>query len=353
MDCISSSSLHGSKDLNYFPSAVPESPGSTVPFQPEGTSGKSSAEEREMTIILNIGPSREPAPLMRYEFHKSSNARRDEGASHELIIKSKRIQAKFSNLILDVCTLLQDSPSAQVNKLQMWLSFQSCSKSVQSLQAFEGGSEATKAKTIPAFISSLHCYTSWYNYDLIADVARHFCPEKGATLVTAYEAELRDYMQRLIVHCPPLFPDYQEVSQSQIEVLDVKIGGWDVSTAVLEDLALFKHTFCQLCDLDPRFLIIRELNATTFKMSWAVPKSATGMLEKVIKLKSDTLHHKNNIQTIKMGDLDIDFQEVGIMHALYNCCTFISYLYVYWLQSSDSEVPGLQTGFEKSSRTRR
>lgn len=322
MDSSSTSSLHESSSLNFFPSAVPESPSSCDDFQsskPEnspptsGTVGVKTEPKREMAVTLNIGPSREPVPLMRYEFHKSSIARKSK-TSHDLIIKSKQIQTKFSNLILDVCSLLQDSPSSHIEKLQMWLSFQSCSKSVQSLQAFHRDSDALKVKTIPAFISSLRCYTSWYNYGLIADIARQFCANKGAALVTSYEADLKDYFQTLILHCPPLFPDHRKLShdQSQNELLEMKVGGWDASTAILEDLALFKNTLCQLCDLDPRFLVIKEINTTSFKMSWAIPKAATAMLKEATKLNSDTLYHENNVQAIKIGDLKMDFQEVSV-----------------------------------------
>lgn len=60
--------------------------------------------KREMAVILSIGPSREPVPLMRY----------DGETSHDLIIKSKHIQTNFSNLILNVCSLLADSPSTYI-----------------------------------------------------------------------------------------------------------------------------------------------------------------------------------------------------------------------------------------------
>lgn len=340
MDSLSNSSLQESNSLNYFPSAVPESPSnqssqvvngafqslsSASSHHDEKLSVKMDRNSKEMAVIISIGPSREPVPLMRYEFYKSSNKSQgaiSEETRHELIIKSKQIQEKFSNLILDICSLLQDSSTAYIEKLQMWLSFQSCSKSVQSLQAFDTDSSTLKAETIPALISSLRCYTSWYNYSLIADIVKQFCANKGAALVSAYEAELKEYLQKLILHCPPLFPDHEfDVSHSQnVELVEVEVGGWEASTAVLEDLALFKHTLCQLCDLDPRFLVIREINTTNFKMLWAVPKPVVGMLTEAIKLNSDALYHKSNVQAVKTADLEIDFKEVS-MHK--TACTIL------------------------------
>lgn len=315
--------------MNYFPSAVLESPESPVIEQqlqrasspPKDCSEKFQVKieqtkdsEATMALVISIGPSREPVPLMRYEFYKSSSASKSEESDHELIIKSKTIQTKFSNLILDTCSLLQDSSRAYIEKLQMWLSYQSCSKSAQILKAFDRESDALKAKTIPVFISSLRCYTSWYNYGLIANIARQFCGTKGAALVTAYEAELKDYLQSLILHCPPLFPGHEDSSHSwSTDLLEIKVGGWEASTATLEDIALFKHTLCELCDLDHRFLVIREIDTTNFTMSWAVPKVAIGKLTKSIKVNSDALRRKCRVQSIKTADLDINFQEVSML----------------------------------------
>lgn len=349
MDPLSTSSLQECNALNYFPSAVPDSPsnqpsqdlidplGSFEYLKPvnvndpfsqfsEKVNDKMEAKSSDTKVIISIGPSRQPAPLMRYEFYNSLT--RSEEINCELIKKSKLIQSKFSNLILDICSLLQESPTAYIEKLQLWLSFQSCSKSVEALQAVNSESNTFTAKTIPDFISSLHCYTSWYNYSLIADIARQFCPSKGCALVSAYEAELNDFFQMLILHCPPLFPDHHQYAAQSVELVEVKVRGWKASTAVLEDIALFKNTLCQVCDLDPRFLVIREIDTTNFKMSWTVPKSATGILSTAIKMHSGALYHKSSINCIKIADLEIDFQEVSYV-ALFIICG-LSTLYFHF-----------------------
>lgn len=328
MDSVSNSSLQESDSLNYFPSAVPESPskqasqaanGQLASFHPPNSTQnplsqfnsqlnqiEAKGTGSEMAVIISIGPSKEPVPLIRYEFYNSSSKNLNiEETNYELIMKSKSIQSKFSMFILDVCSMLQDSPTAYIEKLQMWLSFQSCIKSVQSLQTFDGDSDVLKAKTIPALLSSLHCYTSWYNYSLIADIARQFCGDKGSTLVEAYESELRDYLQNLIIHCPPFSIDHKNASQ-KLELLEVKVG-WDLSTALLEDIAIFKHTLCQLCDLDPRFLVVRRIANTSFQMSWAIPKVATEVVSEAIELNSGAFFD-NNIQAIKISGSQVDFK---------------------------------------------
>ena len=314
MDSLSTSSQ---QEMNYFPSAVPDSPVQIPNHQsgsflsPESTDSpgrQSSSTTGEMAVVISIGPSREPLPLMRYEFFSSTGkgTPSKEGADYELIVKSKLIQSKFSNLVLGICSLLQGSSTAYLEKLQMWLSLQSCSQAAQALRAFGESSDVMRAKTIPTVISSLRCYMSWYNYGLVADIAKQFCGIKGDVLVREYEAELKEYFKMLILHCPPLFPDNSECTTGAVDLLEVKVG-WEVSTAVLEDIAIFKHTLCQLCDLDPRFLVIRGISTTNFQMSWAFPSVA-----REIKLNSDTLYHKSKVHTLKMSDFQLDLRQVRL-----------------------------------------
>ena len=252
----------------------------------------------EMALVITIGPSKEPAPLMRYEFHSlASKSMTNEQTNHELIMRSKSIQSKFSDLIFGICSLLQSSYAADIEKLRMWLSYQSCSQSAQSLQAFDSDSDALKAKSIPALILSLKCYTSWYNYGLIADIAKKFCGDKGSALVEAYEDELQLYLKTLIIHCPPLFPDHDN-STKALSCFEVDVE-WNPSTSFLEDIAIFKSTLCKLCNLDPRFLVITTINATDFRMSWAIPKAAAGIINEV---KTQSQHE--GVKFIKLpGDL--------------------------------------------------
>ena len=305
MDSLSPVSMQEGTPLNYFPSAVLESPTEQIPqpalfLEPtksrESTpsqcnnkfNGKDDSTDKNMAVIINIGPSRQPVPLMQYDFISKNAEKEEEMANQELIIMSKLIQTKFSNLIFDTCSLLQ---SSSIEKLQMWLSFQSCSQSVQSLRAFENDSDAFRAKTIPALISSLQCYTSWYNYELIADIARKFCGDEGSTLVEAYEMELKHYLKTLIIHCPPLFPNHENLTKS-LHLFEGKVA-WDPSTTSLEDIAIFKSVLCKLCNLDPRFLVIKMINLSNFQMTWAYPKAAT----KIIKeFKHDSLLHKGATQ---------------------------------------------------------
>ena len=312
--------------MNYFPSAVPESPlngttqsvftESSISFHPSESTLKSMSRNslqqftlqqekisrsnsKEATLVISVGPSRDPAPLVRLECCDSIN----DGLSCTLITESKQIQSQFSEFILAVCSLLQNYPAAHIDKLRMWLSFQSCSQAVQSLKAFDPNSDMANAKSIPTFISSLHKYTSWYNYDLIADIAKKFCGDKGSALVEKYEETLKNYLHKLILYCPPLHSEYNNLTQDT-EMLKLKITQ-EISSVYLKDITIFKHTLCKLCELDPRFLILRRIENSDFQMLWAFPRSAAESTIKAINSKSDASAWEN-IEAIQIGNSQIN-----------------------------------------------
>ncbi len=226
----------------------------------------------------------------------------DGEVNYDLLLQSRLIQSHFSDLVLNVCTILQDSPTAYIEKLQMWLSFQSFSRVKQSLKTFDSDSDAMKAKTIPVLITSLRSYSSWYNYHLIADIAKHFCGDKGRALVESYEAKVRDFLQRLLTHSPPLFPG-SETPSKDTDLFEMKIA-CDMSGTYLRDIAIFKNTLCELCEIDPRFLVIKEIDTSNSYVSWATPKAATDSIIKAIKLKLDDLSQEN-IQEIRLSESNI------------------------------------------------
>lgn len=305
-----------SKSYDYFPSAIPESLAYRSAMSESDVSSKPAlnplsqirkTEGSKMTVILSIGSSQEPVPMMKCE---SSDPRDVAHINCELIMESKRIQTKFSNFILDVCSLFQSHPPAYIKKLQLWLSFQSCSQSAKTLEVFDGNSDTLKAKTIPALVTSLQSYTSWYNYTLIADIAGKFGGSEGDALVKAYEADLREYLKRLVHHCPPFSSTLQGTEELQVKV------DRDLSTTILSDIAIFKATLCKLCNLDPRFLVITKIDSTKFCMTWAFPKVAIQHVLEAAKSNSSALAH-NDIRSIRIADVDIMVSSMRLFFFIY------------------------------------
>lgn len=321
MDLLSASSTQDNNPLNYFPSATLEQPSLYHRLQPVLNGSltekpqrptQNCHDDKKMELVISIGPSRDPAPMVRCSLNGDKNVASE--ISQSLIIESKKIQCHFSNFVLEVCTLLQESTTAYIEKLQMWLSFQSCTRAVQSLKVFDSTSDALKARTIPSLISALKGYSSWYNYDLISDIARKFCGEKGSKLVDDYELFLRDYLQRLIIHCPPVFPDHEETTKDS-ELLEVKVD-LEISSSALKDIAIFKHTLCQVCDLDPRFLIMRRINTTNnYQLCLSVPKAAMPFAMQGIKSQWNILLARN-IKAVKISGQDLQ-NEVCIVCLLF------------------------------------
>ena len=333
VDSMSASSTQENSSMNYFPSATL----AQSSLYDSGTSGHALNGSAEHThhfdegahftngvteMVVSIGPSRDPGPTV--EFKSPLSKKLPTEVAESLVIESKNIQSSFSDFVLEVCSLLQESSSVYIEKLQMWLSFQNCTGAVQSLKAFDSSSEVLRARSIPSLISSLKSYSSWYNYDLIGDIAKKFCGSKGVRAVEKYESVLHEYMQKVIVHCPPPSPELEDESKCS-EVLRMELD-LDFSATALKDLAIFKQTLCKVCDLDPRFLVLRRIDAVNYHLFWAVPKIAVSSAMRGLKSKWTSLEEKN-VKAVSMSGQEVHvevslsaFLQIKISRCLLNVC---------------------------------
>ena len=194
----------------------------------------------------------------------------------------------------------------------MWLSFQNCTGVVRALKAFDSSSRVFGARSVPSLVAALRGYSSWYNYELIADVARKFCGSEGARLVEAYESKLSDYMQRVVLHCPQPFHELEEeeeeevVVQKDLEMLRMDVDA-DFSMTSLKDLAIFKQTLCKVCDLDPRFVVLRKVDASSYRLVWAVPRVAGPAVVHSLRDKWPTLQEKK-VKSVSLCGQDVNGQ---------------------------------------------
>lgn len=266
-------------------------------------------------VVLTIGASGDPAPTVEFKSRFSRSIPSE--LAQKLIIESRNIQASFSNFVLEVCSLLEGSSSVYIEKLQMWLSFQNCTGVVRALKAFDSTSQVLCVSSIPSLISSLRNYSSWYNYDLIADIARKFCGINGERAVEAYESVLQEYMQRVIVHCPQ--PSLKHEGESDhLELLRMEIDG-DFSSTTLQDLAIFKQILCRVCDLDPRFVILKKIDIANYQLVWAVPSVTASAAVGSLKTKWASLEEKR-VKCVSLCGQDVSGEQVSMnvsVHKLY------------------------------------
>jgi len=299
-DSISACSAPDSNSMNYFPSATllhstslytdtshdsthHNSPGEDTHALEQVCPASSlngvvsSSRSSKIEMVLSIGPSGDHAPSVELKSGFSRGVSSDQ--VQRLVLESREIQSSFSNLALEVCSLLESSPSVYLEKLQMWLSFQNCTGLVRALKAFDSSNQVFEARSVPSLMAALKGYSSWYNYELIADIARKFCGSDGAKMVEAYESKLREYMRRLVPHCPQPFPELLEEEEQEVgedvEILEMDVDT-DFFTTSFRDLTIFKQTLCKVCDLDSRFVVLRKVHTSSYRLVWAVPRVAAG-----------------------------------------------------------------------------
>lgn len=184
----------------------------------------------------------------------------------------------------------------------MWLSFQSCSQAAQALRALSDCSDvANEGKN----------YSSCYFEFALLHVLVQLRVVSKVKYSLGNTKQNSKSISKDSFNIVLLFPDNSDCQNTTgaVELLEVKVG-WEASTAVLEDIAIFKHTLCQLCALEPRFLVIRGISTTNFQMSWAFPSIAREKICRAIKLNSDTLYHQSKVHSLKMADFQLDLRQV-------------------------------------------
>lgn len=324
-----------SSDVAFFPSAVPESPfTSTVTMQfgasasthdptqgqlnplswhshfskelqrPEQTS--CNTYNPNMSVVISIGPSKEPVPLVRY---KSLDESCKTEPNSDLILESKAIQKGFADFVLQVCNLLETSPGIDIEKVRLSLSYRNCDTD-PALEIFSASSAVVQAKHIPGLLTALSRCTSWFNYELISNMAKEFCGEEGQRLVDGYEQLLKRFFQKLVFHCPP-FANGDQKTLEGFETIEMKVD-WNLQACVLQDVAIFKGTMCSLLELNPRFLLLKSVGEKEFQLSWAIPSVAVHRVLNNVSRKTEAFK-KEKVDSVKVAENFVDFKVCDLL----------------------------------------
>lgn len=220
--------------------------------------------------------SNEPVQLMKYEYLEPSpqNTKQMENLRHILVQESKMIRKEYTDFVVNVCKLLENSPSATIEKVRLSLQCLGCHRTNSHPQVFDGTSPIVQASSMASLLSVLQGCTSWFNYDLISYVVQRFGGEEGQRLVQAYEAKLKSYFQRLVFQCPPFSSKEQQPLQGCKE-LEVKLD-WDFRTCSVQDVSIFKSTLSSLLELEPYMFVLKSVTdpEACVQLTWAIPASA-------------------------------------------------------------------------------
>lgn len=274
----------------FFPAALPDSLQDSTHQQfvvsPSSNLGDSpkhlvqSPHSHDKHGLLEHTPvclSNEPVQLMKYEYlispHQSYRDLSDIACT--LVRESKMVRNNFADFVLRVCDMLEKS-QVPVEKVRLSLQYLGCYEHQLGAQCqiFDGTSAISTANSINNLLSALHECSSWFNYSLVAYIAKHFGGDEGERLVEAYESQLKSYFKRLIFQCPPFSSDESHIPGG-FEALEVIVDR-DFRTCSLQDVAIFKFTLSTLLGLRPSVFILRaideiQLDGARTRMSWSIP----------------------------------------------------------------------------------
>ena len=241
----------------------------------------------------NPGASNEPLPLMNYKYLDSSGK---EKLRVKLASESRKMLENFTTFVVDVCSLLQ-SKSASSDQVQLALQYRLGSIDDVIRRRIDEASEVDEAKRIPLLLRIAEPFTSWYNYDLIAYLAKHFGGKDGEALVSKYEDQIQSYFKKLVFECPP-FSSIQKVPNGFDECV-VKVH-WNYQECTIQDLTILKEKLSSFLEHDPNLLILKTIDEGCILFSWIVPATAVPAFQQNLLLEKSNLA-KERIVSFKIG----------------------------------------------------
>lgn len=189
----------------------------------------------------------------------------------QLAVESRRILEYFTSFCIRVGDILQ-AKGVTTDKVRALLQIRLGSKNIgeQSMK------QVTEAKTVHSLLCAAEPFVSWFNYDLIAFLAKELGKEEGAEVVADYEAKLRDYLQRSIFGCPPV-SSIKSIPFG-FEELAVKLD-WDFDKVSIQDVTIFKSKLCQFFyQSDPSIFILKSVEEGCVLLTWLIPSNIVGTI---------------------------------------------------------------------------
>lgn len=200
---------------------------------------------------LNPGASNEPVQLLDYNhFQKSSGA--SEKVRVQLARESTRMLEHFASFCVQVGDILQGK-GVTTDQVRTLLQYRLGSKNIGD----ESMKYVSEAKTIHSLLCAAEPFSSWFNYDLIAFLAKQLGGEEGSAVVDGYESKLKQYLERLVFKSPP-FSSIKSIPPG-FEELQVKLD-WNFEQVTIQDITIFKSKLCEfLGPSDPSAFILKSV----------------------------------------------------------------------------------------------
>lgn len=213
---------------------------------------------------VNQSASNEPVPFLNYKsFEKRGSS---EALRVKLAIESRHMLEYFTSFCIRVGDLLQ-SKGVTADRVRALLQYRLGSKNIGESSM----KQVTEARSIHSLLCAAEPFVSWFNYDLIALLARELGGEEGSKAVADYEAKFQQYLQRLVFESPPF--SSITLKPSGFEELTVKLER-NLEQITIQDITIFKGKLCEfLGQSDPSVFILKSVEEGCVMLTWLFPST--------------------------------------------------------------------------------
>ena len=248
-------------------------------------------DDYEGRQYLNPGASNEPVPLLDY-----NRLQKKSGSSEKLrvqfALESKRILEHFASFCIHVGDTLQER-GVTTDRVRALLQYRLGSKNIgeESMRYF------SEAKSIHNLLCAAEPFASWFNYDVIAFLAKQLGGDEGLAVVADYESKFKQYLERLVFESPP-FSSIKSIP-SGFEELEVKLD-WNFERVTIQDVTIFKAKLCEFLDRsDSSIFILKSVEEGCVLLTWLV--SSRIVEELMAYMTRDLLSVYSDISSIRIG----------------------------------------------------
>ena len=221
--------------------------------------------------IERLYDARSPVMLGDLQMVNDKDWHKTEELKYLIVTESQAIIRKYGRLVVDVCNLLKTlKVSSEDIRLQL------------VHMGYPIGD--TSQTNLTALMTSLHSYSSWFNYEIIEAIAEDFGGNAGRQLITAYEENFKIFLNKVTYRCPQYMSNIPQGFEGFLVKVDANFKSF-----TLQDVTLYKARIVKLTGILPQYLLLHSVEEGCVLMSWLVPANLVAQISERMKAQVSLL----------------------------------------------------------------
>ena len=221
--------------------------------------------------IERLYDARSPIMLGDLQMVNDEDWRKIEELKYVIVTESQAIIRKYGRLVFDVCNLLK-----RLNVSPEGIYMQLVHMGYPIGETSQGN--------LTALMTSLHSYSSWFNYEIITVIAEDFGGNAGHQLITAYEENFKMFLNKVTYRCPQYMSNVPQGFEGFLVKVDANFKSF-----TLQDVTLYKARIVKLIEVPPQCLLLRSVEEGCVLMSWFVPTNLVAQISERMKAQMSLL----------------------------------------------------------------